>query len=121
MVAGGWPESDVIDERRRDEAPWVRSAILAGKPFHYRRLPAWAHNALNLGALVGVLGVVAVTLALGRGATPWPYVPAAGVVFGLASADRAGAAEAGASAAGHGRARASQTVTSASNRWPSSK
>ncbi len=82
MVAGGWPESDVIDERRRDEAPWVRSAILAGKPFHYRRLPAWAHNALNLGALVGVLGVVAVTLALGRGATPWPYVPAAGVVFG---------------------------------------
>ncbi|MBX3193365.1 MAG: fatty acid desaturase [Labilithrix sp.] len=66
----------------RSDAPWIRAALLAGKPYRFRTKRALFHNALNLTALAGVLAAFGTVLALGRGARPWPYLPLATLAFG---------------------------------------
>lgn len=67
---------------KRPDAPWIKAAVIAGKPFRHRAKRPLFHNVLNLTALAGILAVFGTALALGRDAHAWPYVPLASLVFG---------------------------------------
>ena len=64
-------------------APWVRQAILAGHRYHVRHRSRLAHNAINLGALLGIVCVIGATLWAGAVLAPLLYVPLAATVLGL--------------------------------------
>lgn len=64
-------------------APWVRQAILAGHRYHVRHRSRVWHNAINLGALFGILCVIGATLWAGTAIAPLLYVPLAATLLGL--------------------------------------
>jgi fatty acid desaturase len=60
--------------------PWIRAAIVAGRPFHHRRKRPVVHNAINLGCFallaLGIVETARLPLA------PLLYLPVATICFG---------------------------------------
>ena len=50
---------------KRPDAPWIKAAVIAGKPFRHRVKRPLFHNVLNLTALAGILALFGTALALG--------------------------------------------------------
>jgi fatty acid desaturase len=84
-VAGeldGEPSNDAPLPSEAGAVPWIRDAIVAGRRYHYAKKNPFVHDAINLGACVGLLGCLAVLVVAGTSVDPWLYVPLAALGFG---------------------------------------